>query len=612
MNKTNGEQGSKPNDLSPAGKGAPQGPGAPAGPPGKGRPKGPGIFSLLKPYRKMITLLLLLALLSNGINLIVPKIISHGIDAFVGHQLDMTLIAWQFLGAALAVFFFGYLQGIVQTYASERVARDLRTRLAEKIARQSYAFLQTSNPSRLLTNLTADVDSIKLFVSQAIVSIASSLFIIIGASILLLSINWKLGLAVITIIPIIGGAFTFVLKKVRVLFMKSREVVDWLNKVINESILGSAMIRVLNSQQKEYSKFIEANSKAMGFGVQILKMFATLIPVIIFTANMATLTILAWGSHNLISGAMTFGDYSAFSNYLAMLIFPILIIGFMSNVIAQASASYQRITGILNAPDQVETGALQNELKGDISVKDISVSYGEKIALKDISFFVPAGSRTAVIGPTAAGKTQLLHLLTALIKPNSGSIEFDGHPIADYDKETFHRQIGFVFQDSIIFNMSIRENIAFSDTVTDESLEKAIATAELRDFIDSLPEGLNTIVSERGASLSGGQKQRIMLARALAINPRVLLLDDFTARVDNNTEQKILANVGRNYPGITLLSVTQKIAAVEDYEQIILLMEGEMIASGTHQTLLQTCPEYVQIYNSQRSTSHYEQHELQS
>ncbi|HWK03615.1 MAG TPA: ABC transporter ATP-binding protein [Puia sp.] len=596
MNKTNGRPA-----LPVSGKPA----SSPAGKP-------PGIFSLLTPYRGLILLLLLLTLLGNGINLIVPKIISHGIDAFIGNHFDSRRVVWQFLAAAVFVFIFSYLAVLVQTYASERVARDLRTRLAEKISRQSYAFLQTSNPSRLLTNLTSDVDSIKMFVAQAIVSIASSLFIIVGSSILLLSINWKLGLAVITIIPIIGGAFFIVLKKVRVLFMKAREVIDWLNKVINESILGAAMIRVLNSQQREYSKFIDANAKAMGFGIQILKLFASLIPVIIFTANLASLTILALGGHFVITGSMTLGDYSAFSNYLAMLIFPILVIGFMSNVIAQATASYNRITGLLNAPDQVETGTLKATLHGDISVKDISVSYGEKMALKDISFTAPAGSRTAVIGPTAAGKTQLLHLLTALIRPNTGTIEFDGQPVANYEKESFHQQIGFVFQDSIIFNMSIRENIAFSDTVTDQSLEKAIATAELKEFIDSLPEGLNTIVSERGSSLSGGQKQRIMLARALAINPRILLLDDFTARVDNNTELKILDNVSRNYPGITLISVTQKIAAIEQYEQIILLMEGEMIASGTHQELLQTCPEYVQIYNSQRSTSHYEQHELQS
>ncbi len=183
---------------------------------------------------------------------------------------------------------------------------------------------------------------------------------------------------------------------------------------------------------------------------------------------------------------------------------------------------------------------------------------------------------------------------------------FDGRSINDYDSESFHSQVGFVFQDSIIFNMSIRENIAFSDIVTDESLEKAIDTAELGGFIDGLPEKLNTIVSERGSSLSGGQKQRIMLARALAINPGILLLDDFTARVDTNTEKKILANIQKNYLGLTLISVTQKIASVEHYDQIILLMQGEIIASGKHGDLMRTSPEYVQIFNSQQSTSTYE------
>jgi ATP-binding cassette subfamily B protein len=211
-----------------------------------------------------------------------------------------------------------------------------------------------------------------------------------------------------------------------------------------------------------------------------------------------------------------------------------------------------------------------------------------------------------VIGPTAAGKTQLLYLLTGLLAPTSGSVEYDGRGIDEYDKTTLHQQVGFVFQDATIFNLTLRENIGFSTTVTDADLEKAIVTAELKEFVDSLPQKLETVVSERGASLSGGQKQRIMLARALALNPRVLLLDDFTARVDTATERKILENVERNYPGITLLSVTQKIAPVEDYDQIVLLMEGEVIASGTHPQLLATCPEYVQIYDSQRSTRHYE------
>ncbi|MGZ3928651.1 MAG: ABC transporter ATP-binding protein [Mucilaginibacter sp.] len=574
-------------------------------------PKKPGILSLLAPYRGLVVLLILFAVFSNSVNLWLPKIIGHGIDdfgrsQFTGVHFDLMPTLIKFSSAILVIFIFSWLQSIIQTYTSEKVARDLRTRLSGKISRQSSIFIEEANPSKLLTNLTGDVDSIKLFVSQALVSIVSSVFIIVGGSILLLTINWKLALCVIAIIPIIGITFAVVLKKVRVLFKESRAVIDWLNKVINESIMGSALIRVINSQQLEFDKFLKANAKARDYGLGILRLFAGLIPVITFTANAAGLTILALGGHFVINKSMTLGDFAAFNSYLVLLIFPIIMIGFMSNIIAQATASFERINGVLDAPDSPEGGPITETLRGNIELEHVNVMYGQKPALKDISFSVKAGSKIAVIGPTAAGKTQLLYLLTNLIRANSGTIKFDDRNLADYNSESFHSQVGFVFQDSIIFNMSIRENIAFSDTVTDESLDKAIETAELRGFIDSLPEKLSTVVSERGSSLSGGQKQRIMLARALAVNPRVLLLDDFTARVDNNTEKKILENVQKNYPGLTLISVTQKIASVEHYDQIILLMEGEIVAIGKHDELMHTSTEYVQIFNSQQSTSNYE------
>jgi ATP-binding cassette subfamily B protein len=571
-----------------------------------GKPAKPSVFSLLKPYRGMVALLILFALLSNGVNLLVPQIISHGIDSFTAGQFSLKTVITEFLSAAFVIFFFTYLQSIVQTYSSERVARDLRTRLSDKISRQSYSFILKTNPSKLLTNLTSDVDSIKMFVSMAVATIFSSIFMIVGTCVLLLTINYKLALLIIAIIPIIGGAFAFILRKARVLFKRSREIIDWLNKVINESIMGSAIIRVLNSQQLEYHKFLEANTGARDVGLGILRLFAALIPIITFTANMAMLAILLLGGHFVINGQMSLGDFAAFNSYLSLLIFPIIMIGFMSNIIAQASASYGRIYEVLEAPETVENGTIQTELKGNIELKDVSLSYGDKPVLKHVSFDVKAGTHVAIIGPTAAGKSQLLNLLTALIKPDSGVISFDGKPVDDYENDSFRSQIGFVFQDSVIFNMSLRENIAFSDKVTDQSLEKAIQTAEMKDFIDSLPDKLNTIVSERGTSLSGGQKQRIMLARALAVNPRILLLDDFTARVDRETEKKILENLAANYPDMTLISVTQKVASVKRFEQIILLMEGEVIATGTHPELMETCTEYVQIENSQRSTSHYE------
>jgi ATP-binding cassette subfamily B protein len=543
---------------------------------------------------------------ANSLNLVVPKVIANAIDTYAQQRFVLTTLAVEFFAVALGILVFSYLQVIVQTYASERVARDIRTKLVEKISGQDHAFIQQVTPAKLLTNLTSDVDALKMFVSQAIASIISSFFLIIGASILLLSINWKLALGVLAVLPVIAITFALVMRKVRKLFKKAMEAIDWLNKVINESILGAALIRLVNSQQHEYEKFLAANTEARTISLSILRLFASLIPVIIFCTNLATLMILTLGGRFVILGSMSLGEFTAFNSYLAILIFPVIVIGFMSNVIAQASASYGRIAMVLNAPDKRETGTLVTDLRGDLAIQNVSVKLGGRDVLKNVSLRVRAGTRTAVIGPTAAGKTQLLYLLSGLLKPASGTVEYDGRNIDEYTKQSLHLQIGLVFQDSIIFNLTLRENIAFSKTVKDEDLEKAITTAELKDFIDSLPEKLDTVVSERGTTLSGGQKQRIMLARALALNPKILLLDDFTARVDSNTERKILENVHRNYPGITLLSVTQKIGSVEDYDQIVLLMEGEVLASGTHAQLMETSPEYVQIYDSQRSTSRYE------
>ncbi|HEU5052171.1 MAG TPA: ABC transporter ATP-binding protein [Hanamia sp.] len=569
----------------------------------KPKQKKPNIFKILKPYSGMISLLLLFALLSNGLNLVIPKIIQAGIDDYSKGNFHMKNIILWFSVASILIFILTYAQSILQTFASERVARDMREKLASKISQQDYAYIQNVTPNKLLTNLTSDVDAIKMFVSQAIVSIASSLILIIGASVLLLNINWRLGLAVLLIIPIIATTFYLVLKKVRVLFKRSQEVIDWLNKVINESILGSALIRVLNAQYTEYNKFMDANTEAKNLGLSILRLFATLIPIIVLTANLARLTVLALGGHFVINSTMTLGEFAAFNSYIAILIFPIIMIGFMSNVIARASASYQRVHNTLESPDFVDKGAVHKELDGNIELKNVSVYYGENPALKNISFLAEAKTRTAVIGPTAAGKTQLLYLLTTLIKPTEGGILYDGINIDDYNRDSLLSQVGLVFQDSIIFNLSLRENIAFNNKVTEEDLQKAIATAELKDFISTLPDGLDTMVSERGTSLSGGQKQRIMLARALAINPKILLLDDFTARVDALTEEKISSNLRANYPGLTMLSVTQKIDPVKDYDQIIVIMEGELIAKGKHDYLMQHSPEYVQIYHSQKSTT---------
>ena len=547
-----------------------------------------------------------LTILANALNLAVPKLIASAIDNYQQPNFALSPMIARFLLVCVSAFLLTYLQSLVQTYASERVAKDLRARLVAKLATQTYSFVEHVTPAKLLTNLTSDVDGVKLFVSMAIATIISSIFLIAGSSVLLVSINWRLGLSVLGIVPFIGITFYLALKKVRELFKKGQEAIDWLNRVINESILGATLIRLLNSQQVEYQKFVSANAEAKNVGLSILSVMSALIPTITLAANAATVIILLVGGRFVIAGRMTLGDFSAFNTYLALLIFPIILLGFMSNIMAQAGASYMRLSAVLGALPPPKAGERRSVLRGDIGMRGISLMLGDKEVLKDVSFSAKAGSTTAIIGPTAAGKTQMLYVLIGLLMPESGAVTYDGEVLEVYDKEALLRQVGFVFQDSILFNLTLRENIAFSAAIPQQDMEKAIATAELQDFIATLPMGLDTVVSERGTSLSGGQKQRVMLARALALNPKVLLLDDFTARVDSNTERAILQNLQRNYPDITLISVTQKISSVEHYDQIILLMEGEVLASGTHGRLIETSPEYVQIYESQRSTNVYE------
>lgn len=569
------------------------------------KPKGPSVFSVLGPYMRLVLGLAVFVMLGNGATLIVPKLISRGIDRYSAGTLVMPTLVWQFLAVSVLVLCFSYAQGVFQTYLSERAARGLREKLARKISELSYSKIEEAGSGKLLTNLTSDIDAIKQFIAMGVVNIIASVVLILGSAALLVATDWRLALAVLAVLPLISVLFFFVFKRVGPLFGKGQAILDRVNSVISESIVAAALVRVLSAEKVEAEKFSSQNLLAKENGMKILGYFSLLIPSVGLVANLAMLVILALGGRFVISGSMSLGDFAAFTSYVYILIFPIIMLGFVSNLVSRAQESYVRIAGVLNAPDEKESGE-ESAIKGAIEVKGAKLSFGEKDALKDVSFKVAAGEKVAIVGPTAAGKTQLLNLLIGLVRPTSGEILYDGKPLPDYSKKSLHSQVAIVFQDSVMFNMTLRENVSFREGADEESVKRAIEAAELSDFVSSLPKGLDTMASERGTSLSGGQKQRVMLARALSISPRVLLLDDFTARVDEATESRILSNLERLYPDMTVVSVTQKIRSAERFDKVILLMEGEKVAEGTHQELSQTSPEYAQILESQKSTQSYE------
>lgn len=561
------------------------------------------IFKFLKPFRNSIILVVILSLVLNLLTLTLPRIASRGIDDLILSRFNSTDFTITFGGVVLLILILGVMLSILGNVVSEQIAASLRKQIIDSISQQSFGYVSKVSVSKILTNINSDVESVKNLISQGVVVLFASIVLLIGSAISLLSMNWQLAVPVLLIIPALLISFTFIFRKLGHLFRKSQENIDGLNRVINESITGSALIRVLNSVSEEDKKFDELNKNSKEVNLKIVYGFALLVPIISLLYGLAGVAVLWFGGNEVINGNLSIGDYQAFFSYIGTFITPVLTIGFLGTVFGRAFASYKRILEILEAEIESSSGEKNIEVSGDIKFENVSLKYGERYILKDICFHIKKGTRNAIVGPTASGKTQLIYLIAGLIQPTEGVIKFNGFDIKDLDIQSIQNQIGIVFQDSIIFNASFKENIIFDNQISDASLQKAISTAELTDLIEILPQGINTIISERGTNLSGGQKQRITLARALVREPKILLLDDFTARVDINTEKRILENIQKNYSSTTLISISQKIKPIEDFDQVILIMEGEILATGKHSYLMQNSIEYRQIYNSQQSAN---------
>lgn len=567
------------------------------------QPKKDTLISFLKNYKGLIAVVVFLSLISNLLTLILPRVNSRVIDSLRDFSYNKDEALLLFGAVTTAILVVTLVQNILSSITAEKIAAELRKQLIEKISRQSFTYVNQVTSSKLLTNLTADVDAVKQFINQGIVFAFAAVVQLVGSIILLLSINWRLALPVILTIPVLAVSFGVVFSRIEKYFKMAQEIIDKLNRVINETIVGSALIRVLNAHQFETVKFLGSNEEAKMIGTKIVNGFAAIIPIINVVVNVSFLIVMGYGGIQVIDGTLSAGDFSAFFSYIFIFIFPIVMLGFLASGIGRAFATYQRLREVIDSEEPKQTGTVKKELAGDIKLKKVTLDIDNKRILGDINFEIKPKSRVGIIGPTAAGKTQIFYLITGLIQPNEGEILIDNTPIGEFDTDNLYSQMGMVFQDSIIFNTTLRENIAFrNENMSEETIWKAIETAELKDFVDTLPDGLDTRISERGSSLSGGQKQRLTLARALALNPKILLLDDFTARVDINTERKIFENLKKNYPEITVVAITQKIKSIEEFDDIILVMEGELVARGKHAELLKNSLEYQQIYNSQQRT----------
>jgi ATP-binding cassette, subfamily B, bacterial len=551
--------------------------------------------TLVSKYRFYLGMLLLLVIVATGLSLAVPNITGEIIKS-LEKSTDNSQLVWNLGFVTLVLFVVETIQVVIGAKFRENVGYDLRSKLMKKITTQNYTKINDIGIGEIITLFGSDVNSVKDIMAGELVNSIKALLLFVGALILLFATSWKLGLIAFVSLPVIIFAFGWIFKSVTKFFKLSQENQTSLNNTISQNIYGSNLVRIQNSQKWENEKFNFFTLESRNISYGIIGAFSALIPIINTIANWTTFGILYFGAVTYISGEIKLGDINSYISYYALLTAPIFIIGFNSQGIARMGVSLKRINKILESEEEAPNGDYQEDITRGITVKDINLEFAGKKVLKDINFHIPLGKKTAILGPTGAGKSLLINLLTGMIKPTSGSVLIDDKIVHDWDQNLIKDRITTVFQESLIFSGDLKQNIILNRPFDQGQYDKALVTSTLDELATTKGD-----ITELGGNLSGGQKQRLTLARALYNRPQVLLLDDFTARVDSQTESKIQKLLASNYPYTTIVAITQSIETVKNYDQIILIMEGEILMVGTHQELMLNSPEYRQIESSQRT-----------
>jgi len=514
--------------------------------------------------------------------------------------------------AGIAIVIFAALRGLfafLQTYWAEKnsqsVAFDLRNDLYAKIQTLSFSYHDRNNTGQLMIRATDDVEKVRLFIGQGLLQLVSAVLLLSGTLIILFSTNARLALVTIWILPVALGLFIIFGIISRPLFTKVQQKLSALNTTLQENLAGIKVVKAFTREKSEQAKFQVQADDLMRQQLTIARIFSILFPLTFLIASLGQATTQYAGGLQIIHGTLTLGQWQEFSLYLIYLFFPVAQFGFIITQYGQASASAARIFEILDAKNEVTDmpGALTlPSLRGEVKFENVSFRYfgsGEPV-LKNVSFEVQPGQTVALLGATGSGKTTIINLLPRFYDPTEGRITIDGQDLRQVTLDSLRSQIGIVLQETTLFVGTIRENIAFGkpDASLDE-VNAAASAAAAHDFIMSFPDGYDTLVGERGTTLSGGQKQRIAIARALLLDPRILILDDSTSSVDLATEAQIQAALDKLMKGRTSFVIAQRISTVMNADLILVLDKGSIVASGKHAELLDESPIYAEIYNSQ-------------
>jgi len=516
------------------------------------------------------------------------------------------------VNAALIIVAFAVLRGLfsfVQSFMAETtsqgVAFDMRNAIFSRIQRLSFSYYDRNQTGQLMIRATDDVEKVRLFIAQGLVLAAQAFLLLIVALFILAWSNWRLTLVILPLLPITLLLFIGFGAVSQPLFAAVQIKLSALNTILQENLAGIKVVKAFAREPYEAARFDGAASELMAQQLRVGRIFSVLFPLIFLVAQLGQAAILYWGGSQILQGTLDLGEYQKFSLYLIYVFFPLGQLGFIISLMAQAQASAGRIFEILDAKSEIteRPGAVElPPLQGRLEFDHVTFRYfgSSEPVLRDVSFVAEPGQTIALLGATGSGKSSIINLIPRFYDASAGAVKVDGYDVRDVTLDSLRSQIGIVLQETNLFGGTIRDNIAFGrPDATQEQVEAAAQAASAHDFILSFPQGYDTPVGERGTTLSGGQKQRIAIARALLLDPRLLILDDSTSSVDLQTELRIQQALDRLMHGRTSIVIAQRISTVVNADQILVLDRGRIAARGTHEALMESSPIYAEIYTSQ-------------
>lgn len=518
---------------------------------------------------------------------------------------DLVIAMLSIVGFSILLGIFAFIQSFNAERVSQNVAYDFRNQLFAKIQRLSFSYHDKNQTGQLMIRATDDVEKVRLFIGQGLVIALQSVVLLISALIILWFTNHALTLVVLPILPIAFAVFLVFGRITQPLFIQVQMRISALNTVLQENLAGLKVVKAFAREPQEQQRFAVTADALLAQQLRVARIFSFLFPIVFLIANLGQAAILYFGGRQIIEGTLTLGEWQKFSLYLAYVFFPLGQLGFIINLMSQANASSERIFEILDTKNEVEdkpNAVPLRDVKGNVTFQDVTFRYfkGGEPVLSHVSFEAKAGQTIALLGATGSGKTTIINLIPRFYDVSEGSVLIEGQDVRDVTLESLRSNIGIVLQETTLFTGTIRDNIAFGKP--DATLEQVVAAARAAaadEFITTFPEGYETQVGERGSTLSGGQKQRIAIARALLLNPRILILDDSTSSVDLATEYRIQQALDKLMKGRTSFVIAQRISTVVNADQIFVMDKGKIVARGTHEELLDSSEIYAEIYSSQ-------------